>query len=146
MKHALPIPLTIGAVALLASASALGQPAAPRQQAPASSTSTMASPEADNTRMNRRDRNDAAVTPTTQSNESNAVDLVARVRQAITDDDNLSVKAHNVKVVANGGVVTLRGPVSSAQEKAQIERDVSGVRGVTRVDNRLDIDTDSDSD
>ncbi|MEI7037176.1 BON domain-containing protein [Fulvimonas yonginensis] len=146
MKLALPTPLAMGAfAALVASTVAFGQPATPAQQASASTAGqSTASPKADNSRMNRRDRSDAAVTPMKQSNSSAAVDLVARVRQAIVHDDSLSVKAHNVKVVANGGVVTLRGPVANAQEKARVERDVAGVRGVTRVDNQLDIDTDTD--
>jgi hyperosmotically inducible protein len=59
-------------------------------------------------------------------------------------DDGLSVKAHNVKVVANNGVVTLRGPVANAQEKARVEQDAARVSGVSRVDNQLDIATDSD--
>lgn len=143
MKLALHAPLAAGALAaLMASASAFGQ------QAPATNATApgqaVASPEADNTRMNRRDRNDASVTPTTQSNESSAVDLVARVRKAIVGDDSLSMKAHNVKIVANQGVVTLRGPVASAQEKARVEAAAARVRGVVRVDDQLDIATDSD--
>jgi osmotically-inducible protein OsmY len=144
MKLALPHPLAMGVlVALAASASAFGQPAASTQASPAASQSAgQTGTDADNTRLNRRDRSGTSVTPTKQSNESSAVDLVARVRKAIVDDDGLSVKAHNVKVVANNGVVTLRGPVASEQEKAQVQKDVASVHGVDRVDNQLDIDTD----
>lgn len=147
MKHTLPRPLAVGVfAALAASTGAFAHQATPMQSPPASSQSAagVTSEDADNTRLNQRDRNDASVTPMDQSNNSSAVDLVARVRQAIVDDSNLSVKARNVKVVANNGVVTLRGPVASAQEKARLERDAAGVRGVTRVDNQLDIETDSD--
>jgi osmotically-inducible protein OsmY len=69
------------------------------------------------------------------------VDLLARVRKAIVHDHGLSMKAHNVKVIANNGVVTLRGPVASEQEKAQVQKDVASVHGVDRVDNQLDIKT-----
>lgn len=143
MKLASHAPLAAGVLAaLMASAPAFGQ------QAPATNATapgqTVASPEADNTRMNRRDRNDASLTPTRQSNASAAVDLVARVRKAIVRDDRLSMKAHNVKIIANQGVVTLRGPVANAQEKARVESDAAAVRGVVRVDNQLDIATDSD--
>jgi hyperosmotically inducible periplasmic protein len=71
-----------------------------------------------------------------------SVDLVAQVRKAIVGDDNLSMQAHNVKVVVDHGVVTLRGPVASASEKARVGQLAAGVRGVTRVDNQLDIATD----
>ena len=144
MKLALTHTLAMGAlVAFAASASAFGQPATPSQASPAASQSTgQTGADADNTRLNRRDRNGASATPMKQSNESSAVDLVAQVRKAIVHDDGLSVKAHNVKVVANNGVVTLRGPVASEQEKAQVQKDAASVHGVDRVDNQLDIDTD----
>ena len=147
MKVALPRPLAVGVLAALAaSAGALAQPAAPMQSSPAASQSAagVTSKDADNTRLNQRDRKDLSTTPTDQPNSSSAIDLVASVRQAIVHDDELSVKAHNVKIVANNGVVTLRGPVASAQEKARVEKDAANVRGVTRVDNQLDIATDSD--
>ena len=143
MKLALTHTLAMGAlVAFAASTSAVGQPAMSTQASPATSQSTgHTGADADNTRLNRRDRNGASTTPMKQSNDQSAVDLVARVRKAIVKDDGLSVKAHNVKVVANNGVVTLRGPVASEQEKAQIQKDVAGVHGVDRVDNQLDIET-----
>ena len=145
MKLALPSPLALGVIAALAiGGAAVGLPAAAQTTPAASQTAGQAvtGSEADNTRMNRRDRNDATKTPTDQSNRSAAVDLVAQVRKAIVHDDSLSAKAHNIKVVANNGVVTLHGPVASADEKARVEKDVAGVSGVSRVDNQLDIDTD----
>lgn len=145
MKLALPSPLALGVIAALATGGlAFGSPAA-AQTSPAASQSAsqpVTGSDADNTRLNRRDRNDATKTPTDQSNHSSAVDLVAKVRKAIVHDDSLSMKAHNIKIVANNGVVTLRGPVASADEKARVEKDVAGVRGVSSVDNQLDIDTD----
>jgi len=145
MKLALPSPMAVGVLAAIAASvsfSAIAQQAAPAQSPPAASQSAgnaVASPEATNTRMNRRDRNSSSTTPTDQSNDSTAVHLVAKVRKAITGDDTLSVKARNIKVVANQGVVTLRGPVASAKEKARVQQDVANVPGVTRVDNQLDI-------
>lgn len=149
MKTALPRPLAVGVfAALVASTGVFAQQATPMQSPPATSQSAggVTGDDADNTRLNRRDRNDATATPMDQSNSSSAIDLVAKVRQAIVDDSHLSVKARNVKVVANNGVVTLRGPVASAQEKARVGQDAARVHGVIRVDNQLDIETDSDSD
>lgn len=136
MKLALPSLAAVGLVSALAVSSG----AAAQQRAPTDQPVT--GQDADNTRTNRRDRNDQSTLPTDQSNASSDVDLVANVRQAILGDGNLSMKARNVKVIANGGVVTLRGPVASAQEKARVEQLASGVRGVQRIDNRLDIETD----
>lgn len=136
MKLALPSLTAVGLVsALAASSGALAQQSAPPDH-------PVTRQDADNTRTNQRDRNDRATLPMDQSNSSANVDLVANVRQAIVGDSNLSVKAHNVKVIANNGVVTLRGPVANAQEKARVQQLASGVQGVQRVDNRLDIETD----
>jgi osmotically-inducible protein OsmY len=77
--------------------------------------------DADNTDRNERDRNDATLTPMDQSNSSSDVDLTANIRKAVVGDDTLSFNAKNVKIIADGGKVTLRGPVKSAAEKARIE-------------------------
>jgi osmotically-inducible protein OsmY len=47
--------------------------------------------------------------------------------------------AHNIKLVASAGVVTLRGPVETAAEKARIEQLASAAPGVSSVRNELDI-------
>ncbi|MEO5626082.1 MAG: BON domain-containing protein [Dokdonella sp.] len=93
----------------------------------------------DNTRVNKRDMDHKTTTPTDQPNNSADVKFAADVRSAIYKDKTLSMKAHNVKLVAANGVVTLRGPVASADEKAKVEQIVSSVAGVTRVDNQLDV-------
>ncbi|MEO7323962.1 MAG: BON domain-containing protein [Dokdonella sp.] len=94
---------------------------------------------ADNTRVNKRDADHATTTPTDQPNNSADVKFAADVRSAIYKDKTLSTKAHNVKLVAADGVVTLRGPVASADEKAKVEAIVGSVAGVKRVDNELDV-------
>lgn len=96
-------------------------------------------PPTDNTRVNQRDRSHEALTPTDQPNDKADIRVAADVRSAIVKDKSLSTKAHNVKIIARGGVVALRGPVASADEKAKVEKIVSSVAGVTRVDNQLDV-------
>lgn len=70
-----------------------------------------------------------------QSNED--VDLTRRVRQEIVKDDSLSMSAKNIKIVSDGGVVTLQGNVASASEEDKILMKVKQLNGVVRVDNRL---------
>jgi osmotically-inducible protein OsmY len=96
--------------------------------------------DADNTSRNVRDREGTSLTPGDQA--ENEVDrrISASVRQTIVDDNSLSMNAHNVKIVTSGGVVTLRGPVKSPQEKAAIESKAKQVAGVTRVDNLLEVE------
>ena len=54
---------------------------------------------------------------------------------------SLSTTAHNVKILAENGVITLRGPGKSDAEKAQVEALAKQVAGVTSVQNNLDIKT-----
>lgn len=93
----------------------------------------------DNTKINQRDRHAEHATPMDQSNDPADIDLAAKVRAAIVSDDSLSMSAHNLKLLAAKGVVTLRGPVKDAAEKARVERVVRTVVGVSQVENQLDI-------
>jgi osmotically-inducible protein OsmY len=115
------------------------------QQSASSVGAPASSPEADNSKMNMRDRADSAVTPMTQSNDPADIKLLAAVRRAIVDDKSLSTKAHNVKVMVANGVVTLRGPVDNAKEKVKVAALVADVSGVSRVDNQLDVKTETHS-
>ncbi|HVZ17136.1 MAG TPA: BON domain-containing protein [Terriglobales bacterium] len=75
---------------------------------------------ADNTRVNQRDRN--AAEPTADQQKMNGPDtkLAASVRKSIMDDKTLSTYAHNVKVIVQNGVITLKGPVHSAEERRSV--------------------------
>ncbi len=115
----------------------MGVSAASAQQM-ANSASTAATP-VDNTGINQRDRDAATTTPTDQPNDSADIKVAASVRRAIVKDKSLSMKAHNLKLVAAHGVVTLRGPVANADEKARVARIAAAVAGVTQVDNQLDV-------
>ncbi|HJQ83828.1 MAG TPA: BON domain-containing protein [Candidatus Binatia bacterium] len=98
--------------------------------------------EPDNTGKNVRDRDGKTVTPGDQGGSAGDRDLTANIRKAIVDDDNLSMAAHNVKIVTVDGVVTLRGPVKSEAEKAQVVAKAQRVTGVKRVQDQLEVDHD----
>ncbi len=117
----------------------LGSPLAFAQQSMPGMSGSSSS--VDNTRMNQRDRSAQTLKPTDQPNNRTDIKLAAAVRRAIVHDKTLSMKAHNVKLIARGGVVTLRGPVASEQEKMKVAALVARVAGVTRVDNQLDVKT-----
>jgi hyperosmotically inducible periplasmic protein len=74
----------------------------------------------DNTRVNKRDRNPAEATADRQ--KMNAADrkLSEQIRKSIFDDKILSTYAHNVKVISQDGIVTLKGPVRSDDEVKSI--------------------------
>jgi osmotically-inducible protein OsmY len=116
------------AVALLA-----GLACAPLAQAGEQAAAGVADPDADNTEKNVRDRDEGSVTPLDQSNEKADLEVTQRIRQGLIDDDDLSTNAKNVKVVTTtDGRVTLRGPVDSATEKAQIVKLAENVAGPDR--------------
>lgn len=96
-------------------------------------------PKADNTTMNSRDKGGGTLTPQNQPNRINDRELLAAVRRAVVGDKSLSASAHNVKIVATDGVVTLRGPVKSTDEKMRIEKLAQDVSGVASVENQLDV-------
>jgi hyperosmotically inducible periplasmic protein len=113
---------------------------------PVDSTPNRSTPDAatrppDDTGRNVRDRSDAALTPGVQSESKEDIDLVSRVRRAITKDDQLSTSGKNIKIIAAKGKVTLRGPVNSAAEKEQAAKTAQGVEGVTSVDDELEVKT-----
>jgi hyperosmotically inducible protein len=106
---------------------------------PATPPQETAAKPADNTGNNVRDRSDATVTPGDQSESKTDLELTRRIRRAITQDNQLSTTAHNIKIVTANGKVTLRGPVKSAAEKDQIAKMAQGTEGVTSVDNQLEV-------
>jgi hyperosmotically inducible protein len=93
----------------------------------------------DNTGRNVRDRGGETKTPDDQSESEADRTITQNIRKALTADDSLSTNAKNVKIITNDGVVTLRGPVNSQEEKAEIEAKAKQVAGVKNVDNQLEV-------
>jgi hyperosmotically inducible protein len=54
-------------------------------------------------------------------------------------DSTLGFNAKNVKIITQGGKVTLRGPVSSDQERATVEAAAKRIAGDTQVDNQIEV-------
>ena len=96
--------------------------------------------DADNTGRNVRDRNDTALTPMDQG--SNEVDrkISQSIRQELVSNDRLSTNAKNIKIITVEGVVTLRGPVKSPEERTTIASVAQKAGGVKRVDNQLEVE------
>jgi osmotically-inducible protein OsmY len=94
---------------------------------------------ADNTGKNVRDRQESSRTPGDQSNNKSDLAITQAIRKAVVADKALSTNAHNVKIITANGVVTLRGPVNSAEEKETIAAKAKKVAGVKSVDNKLEI-------
>lgn len=96
--------------------------------------------DADNTGRNVRDRDGDTLTPTDQGGSESDRNITAHIRREIVANDALSTNAHNVKIITTDGVVTLRGPVKSSQEKVTVGAVAQRATGVRRVDNQLEVE------
>jgi len=114
-------------------------PSAPSVSANAATVDETA---ADNSGLNERDRSGATLTPLDQGTSEADRTVTQLVRQSIVEQDGLSIDAQNVKIITQDGVVTLRGPVETAEERIRIAALAADARGVRRVDNQLEIETD----
>src|SRR5919198_6187615 len=93
----------------------------------------------DNTGRNVRDRGGDTVTPGDQSNKNADLHLTQQIRKAITADKSLSTNTKNVKIITTNGLVTLRGPVNTPQEKATIEAKAQHIAGANNVESQLEV-------
>ena len=92
----------------------------------------------DNTKVNKRDTNSAALTPVDQGNGEIDLRITQQIRQAVMADNSLSFTAKNVKIITLNGTVTLRGPVNTAAERSAIEAAARRVAGA-QVDNQIEV-------
>ena len=92
---------------------------------------------ADNTAVNVRDRNKDELTADQQKQNSADIEITRNIRRAIVKDDTLSTYAHNIKIITQDGAVTLKGPVRSAAEKAEVEKQATAVAGEGHVTSQV---------
>jgi osmotically-inducible protein OsmY len=95
---------------------------------------------ADNTKVNKGDQNPGAVTADQQKMNAADQDLTKRIRQSIMADKSLSTYAHNVKIITQGGMVTLKGPVKSdAEQKNIFDKAVAVTGSPDKVSNQITV-------
>jgi len=87
-----------------------------RSAAPSSPANT----NADNTGVNKRDRNSATLTPMDQGSSASDRAITQQIRKDLMNDKSLSFTAKNVKVITIDGKVTLRGTVKTEAERTAI--------------------------
>ena len=129
MKHVLKIAFQMSVLACLlalASASASAQDSS-QQPAP------------DNTKVNKRDKSKAEPTADQQKENQPDREIARKIRQSIVQDKSLSSYAHNVKIIAENGEVTLKGPVRSDEEKTAVEAKAAEVAGADKVTSQLEV-------
>jgi hyperosmotically inducible protein len=128
MKSVLKMAFHTGVLAcLLTLASAHAQDSSAQQPAP------------DNTEVNQRDKNKAEPTPNQQKENQPDRELARQIRRSIIQDKSLSSYAHNVKIIAQNGVVTLKGPVRSDEEKTAVEAKAAEIAGADKVTSQVEV-------
>ena len=100
---------------------------------------TSPAPAPDNTKTNDRDRNPPQPTADQQKENRPDRDITRDIRQSITQDKSLSTYAHNVKIISQNGMVTLKGPVRSEEEKSRIEAKAAEIAGKDNVTSQLEV-------
>ncbi len=103
------------------------------------STLAQDAPKADNTSVNQRDRDAAQPTADQQKENKSDRETASQIRRSIVKDKSLSTDAHNVKIIAQGGTVTLRGPVRTEEEKAAVEKKAAEIAGAANVKSEIEV-------
>ena len=102
-------------------------------------TGQQAAPAVDNSKVNERDRSKNEPTADQQKDNRSDRDITQQIRRSIWKDKSLSTYAHNVKIIAQNGMVTLKGPVRSEEEKRVVEAKANEVAGAEKVTSQLEV-------
>ena len=95
----------------------------------------IAQQEADKTNANKQEGTTADQQKETPADR----ELAQKIRKSITSDKSLSTYGHNVKVIVRDGMVTLKGPVQSEDEKKNIGAKAADAAGADKVRNELTV-------
>jgi hyperosmotically inducible protein len=96
-------------------------------------------PAPDNSKTNKQDRQQSAPTADQQKANSSDTGITKQIRSSIMKDKSLSTYAHNVKIITQGGKVTLKGPVRSEDEKSNVAAKAAAVVGDGNVTNQVTV-------
>src|ERR1700680_1307650 len=130
MKHVRKMAFHMGVLACLltlASAHARAQDYSAQEPAP------------DNTKVNERDKSKAEPTANQQKENLPDREISRQTRRSIMQAKSLAAYAHNVKVISQNGMVTLRGPVLSDEEKGTVEAKAAEIAGKNNVTSQLEV-------
>lgn len=93
----------------------------------------------DNSRRNNRERAEQEKTPINQNENKADLAITQKIRKSIVEDKNLSTYAHNIKIITQDGVVNLKGPVRTAEEKQNVEDKAAIVAGKDNVKSQVEV-------
>lgn len=94
---------------------------------------------AENTGVNNRDRSSQDWTADEQGQSKSDLKITQDVRKAVLDQGSVSMYAKNIKLITKDGMVTLKGTVTSVEERIMIENIASKVSGVNGIQNEIKV-------
>jgi hyperosmotically inducible periplasmic protein len=85
--------------------------------------------------------NKAHATTSDQQSEATSDRLLTqKIRKSVVADKSLSVYGHNIKIITKDGLVTLKGPVHSDEEKQSIgDKAAQAAGGADKITNQLTV-------
>lgn len=86
-----------------------------------------------NSRVNVRDRNSNELTADQAKENPSDRLLMQKIRRSVVTDKGLSFDAHNIKIIAVRGQVTIKGPVDSEDEHRKVLAKATSVAGDGKV-------------
>lgn len=100
----------------------------------------------DNSKVNKRDRSRSEPTADQQKESRPDRETARQIRRSIVADKSLSTYAHNVKIIAEHGKVTLKGPVRSEEEKEAVLAKAAEVAGKNNINDQVTVVAKKDKD
>ncbi len=82
---------------------------------------------------------DRNVTAQDQSTQQKDLEITREIRQGLMSKKDLSTRAHNLTIVSENGLVTLRGTVPTNEEKTTVEQMARGVSGVASLNSLIQV-------
>jgi osmotically-inducible protein OsmY len=90
-----------------------------------------------NHKPNRTNNSPASADEQAQSTKDR--ELARKIRRAVVKDKSLSTYAHNIKIIAQNGTVTLKGVVRSDQEKGAVTSKAIQIAGPNNVKDEITV-------
>ena len=93
----------------------------------------------ENAQVNRPSNSPSSASEDEQAQSTKDRELARKIRRAVVADKTLSIYAHNIKIIARDGVVTLKGAVRSAQEKNAITAKATQIAGANNIKDEVTV-------
>ena len=81
----------------------------------------------------------AAASADQQAQSTKDRELARKIRRAVVTDKSLSIRAHNIKIIAKNGTVALKGAVRSDQEKSAVTAKAIQIAGANNVQDEISV-------